>query len=398
MSKRIWIMLLSWLLLSPAFAAQVDLYVSVPSNTPANAVLSLGGDFNGWDPSHKRFQLTPLKDGRFKFEFKDVEIGKVLNFKVTRGNWDTVEIAESGANRDNRNIQVAQDFQSVDIRVADWADLSNKEAPSTIVGTVVLKDIELPTFPGTRKLRIYLPPGYDSNDERYPVIYMSDGQNVFDSKTANAGEWQMDELMESLAKTGSHLTSIVVAIDHAGENRRMEYLPFHHGGAGWSLLDWNKGRLGKGEAFAHWLVADLKPSIDKQYRTLPDREHTAIMGSSMGGLIACYAALRHQEVFSNAACLSSAFLKRLVANEWLAFIANTPKRLPMRFHIDMGDNEFGLFGDDILIETQEVYDALLNTGFNQSELRYQVIKGGTHDEPSWRARTQDILEWLYTGL
>lgn len=392
--KLFFLLVLAVSMVSSVWAAQVELYVTVPKNTPSGTVLTLGGDFNSWNPSANGYALTKLEDGRHKYVFQDIDKGVVLNFKVTRGNWDSVEIAASGANRDNRNFLVSDDRHVFEIEVADWADLSDKEPPSTIVGTVVMQDIELPTFAGKRKLRIYLPPDYRQNKKSYPVLYMTDAQNVFDNKTANAGEWQIDELMEAFAKEGSELTSIVVAIDHAGVNRRMEYLPFHLGGAGWSLFNWEKGKLGSGKQFADWLVSDLKPQIDAQYRTLKGREHTSIMGSSMGGLISCYTALLHQETFSKAGCLSSAFLKRLVGNELIEFIEATPKRLPVKFHMDMGDNEFGLFGDDILIETQEVHDALIKAGFLPANVRNQVIKGGTHDEPSWRSRTRDILEWL----
>ncbi|WNC72303.1 alpha/beta hydrolase-fold protein [Thalassotalea psychrophila] len=374
--------------------SEITLIVKVPENTPQHSKLTLGGDFNSWDPTADGFEMTAKGDGIFEYNFPTFEKGKILNFKVTRGSWDTVEISDTGANRDNRNYTVSGHTQVINIEVADWTDLSTKEAPSTVVGTVVVEDIELPTFKGQRKVRIYLPPHYKDSNERFPVIYMTDGQNVFDDKTANAGEWQMDELMEKFAENGSALTSIVVAVDHAGDNRRMEYLPFNDDDKVAHGIDGKHLAEAKGAEFADWLVNELKPSIDKQYRSKPEREYTSLMGSSMGGLISCYTALRHQEVISKAACLSSAFLKRLVGSHFIDYIKQTPKKYPMKFHIDIGDNEFGLFGDNILKETQEVYEELLLAGFNKPELRYQIIQGGTHDEPSWRSRTEDILLWL----
>ncbi len=374
--------------------SNLTLIVKVPENTPLNAKLTLGGNFNGWDPTKEGYELNAKGNGIFNYTFPSLVKGKVLSFKVTRGNWDTVEISETGANTQNRNHTITGNSEIINIKVSDWADLSTKEAPSTITGSVILEDIELPTFKGPRKVRIYLPPNYENSNERFPVIYMTDGQNVFDIKTANAGEWKMDELMENFADNGSPLTSIVVAIDHAGDNRRMEYLPFSHEGKIAPTIDGNNLAKAKGKEFADWLVHELKPNIDQRYRTKPDREHTSLMGSSMGGLIACYTALRHQEVISKAACISSAFLKRLVGSHFIDYIKQTPKRQPMKFHIDMGDNEFDLFGDNILKETQEVYEALLSAGFKKQELRYQIIQGGTHDEPSWRSRTEDILLWL----
>ncbi|NVK24287.1 MAG: alpha/beta hydrolase, partial [Gammaproteobacteria bacterium] len=248
----------------------------------------------------------------------------------------------------------------------------------------------------------YLPPDYHTTKKSYPVIYMTDGQNLFDAKTSNAGEWQMDELMQSYTTDNNpandHLVSIIVGIDHAGANRRAEYLPFDFIPTKEQLnqtgSSFQKPLKGKGAEFADWLVNDLKPYIDTTYRTKPEREHTTMMGSSMGGLISCYTALRHQKTISKAACYSSAFLKRLVANNMVEYAKQKGKQKPIKIHMDMGDNEFGLFGDDILLETKEVYDALLSAGFSQNEIRNQVIKGGTHDEPSWRSRTAEIIEWL----
>lgn len=375
-------------------AADVELLVTVPENTPKKSIITLAGDFNSWDPTAAGFQLTPIGNNQYRYEFKNIEAGKVLNFKVTRGSWAAAEIAASGSNRDNRSYVVTDKNQTIEMKVADWADLTTKVAPSTVVGTVVYEEVELPTFEGKRQLRIYLPPDYGKGSKRYPVIYMTDGQNLYDNKTANAGEWEIDELMEKLAKEHSKLTSIVVGIDHAGVNRLMEYLPFPYDGQSYRITNDGKPSLGKGAEFADWLVGELKPAIDKRYRTKPGREDTTIMGSSMGGLISCYTALRHQETFSKAGCLSPAFLKRLVDGHLINYINQTPKRFPMKFHMDMGDNEFGLFGDAILEETEEVYISLRKAGFKKSELRNQVIKGGTHDEPSWRNRTEDILMWL----
>jgi len=375
-------------------SAHITLIVKVPANTPAQSNLSLGGDFNGWEPTTLGYQLTALANGSYGYTFPAIAAGSVLNFKVTRGNWDTVEIADNGAQRENRNYIVTGSPQTINIEVADWADLSTKAAPSTIVGNVIIEDIELPTFAGQRKIRVYLPPQYHHSDQRYPVIYMTDAQNVFDSKTANSGEWQLDELMEKFANNNSPLTSIVVAVDHAGEHRRMEYLPFSYQEYFRQAVVENPLAAAKGVEFSQWLVNELKPNIDQRYRSKPAREYTSIMGSSMGGLIACYTALEYQQVISKAACLSSAFLKRLVGPHLIDYLKQTPKQLPMKIHVDIGDNEFGLFGDNIVKETEEVYQTLLASGFTEQELRYQVIAGGTHDEPSWRARTEDILVWL----
>ena len=390
MKKLIGLCLLLWSCL--AGAGDVRFIVSVPDKTPTDAKLTLGGDFNGWNPANPRYRMEKLASGKYQYLFKNVKAGTILNFKVTRGSWKTVEISADGSNRDNRAYTVTEEDQTIEAQVADWVDLSNKEAPSTIVGKVVMEQIELPTFSGLRNIRIYLPPDYESSTKRYPVIYMTDAQNLYDKKTATAGEWQIDELMEKLHASGSELTSIVVGIDHAEDNRGPEYMPFSYSNVSEQAPGYPA--KGKGEQFADWLALTLKPDIDKRYRTKAEREHTTMIGSSMGGLISCYTVLKHQETFSKAACLSSAFLKRLVSEHWINYIKSTNKRLPTKFYMDMGDNEFGLFGDDILNETAQVKHYLLQSGFNEAEVKNQVIKGGTHDEPSWRLRLLAILQWL----
>ncbi len=368
---------------------QVVLKITVPQNTPPEAELAIGAAFNAWNPARGRYGLTRTANGVWLGELPKFEAGKVLQFKVTRGTWASVEVAADGSPIDNRRYVVQPGDQVVEITVAGWEDQT--EAPpvaSTAIGTIIEETVELPTFSGPRRLWIYLPPDYDEGDRRYPVIYMTDGRNLFDVAVGATNEWGMDELMERLAKEESPLTSIVVGIDHAGDDRSAEYSPWPNR---WRLL----GRTpGEGQAWADWLVGTLKPSIDARYRTLPGREHTTLMGSSMGGLISCYTAVRHQAVISKAGCYSPAFLKRLVGEDWLNFIRETGRDAPMRIHMDMGDAELDLFGEAILDEMAEVEATMRASGFGEDELRYQVIEQGVHTESDWRARTEDILRWL----
>jgi pullulanase len=366
----------------------VTLQVKVPDNTPKDAVLTLGGDFNAWSLQDKNYRMTRRADGSYSYRFQAFPKGKVLHYKVTRGSWDRVEIDGNGGNRENRHYVVKAGEQSVVVEVADWQDLSTKQAPSTVVGRVIIKDIQLPTFAGKRKVRVYLPPDHGSGNKRYPVIYMADGQNLFDKATTVAGEWQMDELMEKFHHEQPQLASIVVGIDHAGDNRRAEYSPFD-----FDVSFFAKDE-GKGGQFADWLVNYLKPMIDMTYRTKPQREHTTFMGSSMGGLIALYIGVKHQDKFSRIGALSSAVLYPLVKDNLVNFITQTGKSQSMKFHFDIGDQETGLMTPGIYQDNQRLYEALSKAGFGADELRYQVIVGGVHSEDSWRSRTADILQWL----
>src|ERR1700680_1042692 len=155
----------------------------------------------------------------------------------------------------------------------------------------------IPDLNRERTVRIYLPPGYTHGKRRYPVLYMHDGQNLFDEATANAaGEWGVDEKLNALAKSRG-LKGIVVGIDHGGAERSHE------------LNSWDNPEFGKGEGaqYLSFIVDVLKPWIDQHSRTLRDRRHTMIMGSSMGGLISSYAISRYPQVFGGAGIFSPAY-------------------------------------------------------------------------------------------
>src|SRR5690606_36165183 len=141
-----------------------------------------------------------------------------------------------------------------------------------------------------------LPPDYETSAKYYPVLYMHDGQNLFDVRTSFSGEWKVDEHLDSLFLLGDP-GCIVVGIDNGGTNRINEYSPWvnpQYGG-------------GQGDQYIEFLIETLKPYIDQNYRTLPDAEHTGIMGSSMGGLISYYGGLTNQNVFGRIGAFSSSF-------------------------------------------------------------------------------------------
>ena len=161
--------------------------------------------------------------------------------------------------------------------------------PSTALPNVhvLVPALEMPGLDRSRTLRVYLPPGYARASRRYPVIYMHDGQNLFDDATAYAGEWGVDETLDALAATRG-FEAIVVGIDNGGEQRMAELSP-------WPSKDVPKA---EGEAYLGFITTIVKPFIDTVYRTEPGRRHTAIIGSSMGGLLSHYAINRRPDVFA----------------------------------------------------------------------------------------------------
>lgn len=240
----------------------------------------------------------------------------------------------------------------------------------------IIPKFESPQLGNTRNLRIYLPPSYNENlAKRYPVLYMHDAQNLFDAKTAAYGvEWGVDETVNRLIATGVMDEVIVVGIDNTPD-RIPEYTPCcdpKYGG----------GKLGDYMAF----VADtVKPYVDKTLRTLPGKENTAIMGSSLGGMASVYIAQRKPDVFSKAGGVSSSFWwdKRVM-------ISRPHARVPVKFYLDAGTR------DDGVDDTAMMRDTMLNQGYRKDEdLLVYTAEGASHNEKSWAARVDKPLTWFF---
>jgi predicted alpha/beta superfamily hydrolase len=240
----------------------------------------------------------------------------------------------------------------------------------------IVKDVASPQLGNKRALRIYLPPSYNENAaKRYPVLYMHDGQNLFDAKTASYGvEWGVDETINRLVATGAMDEVIVVGIDNTPD-RIPEYTP---------CCDPKYGG-GKLKAYDAFIVETVKPYVDRTYRTLPGKDTTAIMGSSLGGLASVLIAQRHPDIFSKAGGVSSSF--------WWnggTTIATLPERVPVKFYIDAGTR------DDGLDDTAKMRDAMLAKGWRDGDdLMFYKAEGGRHNEASWAARVDKPLTWFF---
>jgi predicted alpha/beta superfamily hydrolase len=244
-------------------------------------------------------------------------------------------------------------------------------------GQVAITDpLASPQLGNSRRLRIYTPPSYAENPyKRYPVIYMHDGQNLFDPKTASFGTaWDIGATVDRLVKEGRMDEVIVVGIDNSPA-RVAEYTPCcdpKHGG----------GQLDAYEAF---IVDTVKPYIDQQLRTLPGRAHTAIMGSSLGGIASIIIASHRAAVFSKAAGMSSSFWW----NEG-DLVKHPLPRLPLQLYLDAGTV------DDGLADTRAMHAALQAQGYvDRVDLMLFAAEGGRHNEASWAARVDRPLVWFF---
>lgn len=241
----------------------------------------------------------------------------------------------------------------------------------------VIEGIHSPELGNSRDVLVYLPPSYRRGRRRYPVLYMHDGQNLFDPETSFAGDWGLGRVMEGAARRG--LETIVVAVPNRGPERLDEYSPF---------LDQAAGGGGKGAAYVRFLARTLKPLVDARYRTSRLRERTGIVGSSMGGLISLYALFRHPEAFGAAGVLSPSL--------WFAggAIFSEIERIrfvPARIYLDIGATE----GPEHVANARRMRDLLLAKGYRPgSELRWLESRTGRHDERSWGRRFARALPFL----
>jgi predicted alpha/beta superfamily hydrolase len=231
-----------------------------------------------------------------------------------------------------------------------------------------------------RMLSVYLPPSYGENAlKRYPVLYMHDGQNVFEDSTSFGGvSWRVDQACNALVAQGLMEESIVVGVANTGPGRMYEYVPG----------DPSSGRGGGADQYARFLIETVKPWVDATYRTRPGREDTALMGSSLGGLISVYLGLRYPGVFSKVASLSAGYSWNGV--DLVREVETMPERVPVRFYVDAGT------GRDPLSATQRMRDALQSRGYVQGEdMYYFAHEGGQHNEASWAARVHIPLRYLF---
>jgi len=369
-------------LLLVAFGASAQLIlkvITVPAGTPADADLYVAGSFNNWKPDDPDYRLE--RDAAGNYHTQLFPPAGPLAFKITRGSWTKVEGDGAGGFRNNRRVDYRGGRQVEQLHIRSWEDLDGQAAPaSTAAANVQVLDTAFYMAPLERRRRIwiYLPPGYDTSQARYPVLYLHDGQNVFDAATSFAGEWQADETLNRLAKEDG-LRLIAVAIDNGGEHRLNEYSP------------WLNEQYGGGEGadYLHFIVNHLKPYIDSLYRTRSGREDTGILGASMGGLISLYAAIEYQEVFGMAGILSPALW---FSEECLAHAAREGRQHPLRFYLMAGCEE----GQNVVDDLHALGQTLQLAGFDKQEQFVVTHADGDHSEWYWAREFEDVVRWLFT--
>ena len=231
----------------------------------------------------------------------------------------------------------------------------------------------MPQLDRTRTIRVLLPKNYD-NQKSFPVLYMQDGQNLFDPETSFSGDWKIPHTMETLV---AKKQAIIVGIDNGGDVRMNEYAPFSHG----------KDGGGEGDKYVRFIIETLKPFIDSEYRTMPDRDTTGIAGSSLGGLIAFYAGVKYGSVFGKVGVLSPA----LWFNPKVLDLVNPSLEFKSKFYVLASKTESRMMEKTL----ENVYWAFKNGGFSDENFRVTVRDRGKHNEIFWAREFKKMYEFIF---
>ncbi len=362
-------------------SAQVTFIVNeFPEKTLETNSVYLSGNFEGWSGGQEAYKLKHKKN---VFSITIPEYKEALNYKFTLGSWDTVECNKDGSDIENRNYMFKKPNDTVYVAISNWTSPSglNKPKVSTAAKNVFVfsEYFKIPQLNRTRKISIYLPPNYNETEENYPVLYMLDGQNIFDTATSYSGEWEVDEQLNTLYNQKGK-SFIVVAINHGNEKRINEY----------SAWDNKKYGIGEGEAFLNFLVNTLKPQVDKLCRTKPDSANTAIIGSSMGGLFSQYAAIKRPDVFGKAAIFSPSFW---YADECFSFSKTHVKNARnSKLYYMAGDSESEAMVENI----NQMIVLMKDQNFPEHNIKEKIVLNGIHNESLWRSGFTDAVCWLFS--
>ncbi|AMR31461.1 hypothetical protein A0256_08505 [Mucilaginibacter sp. PAMC 26640] len=265
-------------------------------------------------------------------------------------------------------------FVKIALTVSSAFLMLDAAAQPSDTARVVISQIKMPQLNRERTIRVFLPAGYGTANKKYPVIYMHDGQNIFTGNTSFAGSWLVDSTVKTFPVKQQ---AIIVGIDNDSQYRMAEYSPYD-----------NKYARTQGDAYVEFIVKTLKPHIDSLYRTKTAARYTAIAGSSMGGLISMYAAVKYPKVFGVAGVFSPSFW---IAPQMYPLVTNASNGTKQKFFFACGDME----GDNEVGDVLKMDSVLMAKGFNRMQVPNPlVVTGAKHNEKQWRGEFPVFYKWL----
>jgi predicted alpha/beta superfamily hydrolase len=379
---------MNWLLLGGAMgmmvaakargeSRQITFEVTTKRPLPVGEQVFVTGNHDSlgnWDPDG--FPLTRTDDNVWSGSAA-FPAGQAIEYKITRGSWDSEEaLADGSVPAANKTVLADQD-REVQHEVARWKDAGATPIPQITGNYRIHESVHSNFLRFDRRVIVWLPPSYAKDRKRrYPVLYMHDGQQVFDPQTSTwKQDWEIDEWCAKLIAQ-KQLKDIIVVAAYSTEDRFVEYNP----------------SLG-GPQYARFMIEELKPFIDKEYRTLPGRESTAVAGASMGGTISFFLAWTRPDIYFGTACLSPAF--RFKNDQFCMDLVRGTPRPPdsqLYFYCGLGDST-----EQELAEGMNEMVGLLETcGFKRGgKLRVTEDMSARHNEAAWAKHSKEWLLYLF---
>jgi predicted alpha/beta superfamily hydrolase len=353
-------------------AFQLELYTDSPDERP----VFVAGDFNEWQPADERFQLYRLDAGHYGIVLPEgVEWPRPFEYKYTRGTWADVELTATGDSAPNRRLDDPtgphRDY------VPHWRREGQPFHPQFAPQLVDINGFELPHLGRPRRLRVLLPAGYETNPERrYPVLYLLDAQNLVQGG-AGFGDWGLERSLAILKERGRG-EFIVVGIDHGEEFRKSEFNPYAHRWLG----------RGEGEMFVKAVIEGVKPFIDGEFRTRPEREYTGIGGSSLGGLLSYFAGVKAWPVFGKVLVFSPSLW---VSPRTFSDAGQLSSAAPSQFYLFGGGRETKSMQSAL----ERLHSALRR--HPQVQTHFSFDPEGRHEEARWAREFPKAAEWLFSS-
>ena len=338
----------------------------------------VAGTFNNWNARDERYRMEKdSRPGTYRRTFHFDDGNQRVEYKYTRGGWESVELGDHEQSALN-HVRDTDDHWQVPDRVPHWASPGLEYRSELLPRIEIIHEhFEIPELIRTRRVAALLPHDYYDTDKRYPVLYLQDGQNLFDDY-APYGSWGVDKRLASLAGEG-HGDLIVVAIDHADTERVSEFTPSF------------KTRLGKGDGrkYVRFLAERLKPYIDAQFRTRPEPEHTGIGGSSLGGLISIYAGIMYPDTYEKLMVFSPSLW---VTPDIPFNIIRLSQQYRGRMYLYGGEAE-----SSTMVPNMERFKKQLEaqTRGSQLEIALSVDPLGQHNEARWGREFPRAIRWLF---
>ncbi|MFY8186665.1 MAG: alpha/beta hydrolase [Flavobacterium sp.] len=337
----------------------------------------IAGNFNHWQTQDHHYRMEKVGQGLYHFSFPDDFVyPETLLYKFTRGDWSEVEIDKYGNRTENRVCKKHKGVRKehVDKWRHNWLPFKSSFLPEV---HLISEEFEIPQLNKTRKVWALLPHDYKTSTEHYPVIYLQDAQNLFNEK-AQYGNWEIDKKLAVMAeyKIGK---IIVIAIEHADKERILEY------NVGNTVLG-----MGQGKKYVRFLADTLKPFVDANFRTKPEREFTGIGGSSMGGLVSIFSGIMYPEVFGKLMIFSPSLW--VVPKIKLSFLEMDEPQ-DTRIYLYAGGNESATMIDHVKMFKKRLQKK--QKFAEKMKVRLSINLEGKHNEVYWSDEFPKAIEWLF---